>query len=133
MVSVPPAVVLRVREAAPEIVTVPVPKPRLLAVELPRKVRVPPASSMLLFVSAMAALLVLLIFAFPFNRNAPELIAVDEFILRVAFADKAVLPIYELLPESVKVAGPLEAERDSVRLVLVLEMLPDKTSSPPAA
>ena len=81
----------------------------------------------------MAALLVLLIFAFPFNRNAPELIAVDEFILRVAFADKAVLPIYELLPESVKVAGPLEAERDSVRLVLVLEMLPDKKSSPPAA
>jgi hypothetical protein len=112
-----------------------VPKLRLLFAELPRNVRVLFNMIPLLFVSVMAVPLVLLILlvAPEVIFNAPELIAEDEFIFNVAFPVSCVEPIYELLPESVKLAGPLEAVRPSVRLVLVAEMLPDKTSSPPAA
>ena len=76
MVSVPPAVVLRVREP-PFSVKVPVPKLRLLFAELPRKVRVLLNMIPLLFVSVMAAPLVLLILLADPEAifNAPELIA----------------------------------------------------------
>ena len=85
IVRVPPAVV-SIRREPPEIVTVPLPKLKLLFTELPRKVRVPVELwvMLLLFVSVMAAPLVLLIeLAAAAFTNIPLPRAVAELMLSV--------------------------------------------------